>query len=116
MTKEEIIQAIETMSVLELSELVKALEEKFGVSASAAPVMMAAMPGAGAAAAPAETGSSRETGKEFRVLAVAEGQLAHYRHSSIRITRGHGTRRKRQPGAWRVGWSWAWLRDELFLR
>ena len=54
MTKEEIIQAIETMSVLELSELVKALEEKFGVSASAAPVMMAAMPGAGAAAAPAE--------------------------------------------------------------
>ncbi|MBQ7169412.1 MAG: 50S ribosomal protein L7/L12, partial [Synergistaceae bacterium] len=33
MTKEEIIQAIETMSVLELSELVKALEEKFGVSA-----------------------------------------------------------------------------------
>ena len=55
MTKEEIIQAIETMSVLELSELVKALEEKFGVSASAAPVMMAAMPGAGAAAAPAES-------------------------------------------------------------
>ena len=54
MTKEEIIQAIETMSVLELSELVKALEEKFGVSASAVPVMMAAMPGAGAAAAPAE--------------------------------------------------------------
>ena len=54
MTKEEIIQAIETMSVLELSELVKALEEKFGVSASVAPVMMAAMPGAGAAAAPAE--------------------------------------------------------------
>ena len=54
MTKEEIIQAIETMSVLELSELVKALEEKFGVSASAAPVMMAAMPGTGAAAAPAE--------------------------------------------------------------
>ncbi|MBR0205002.1 MAG: 50S ribosomal protein L7/L12 [Synergistaceae bacterium] len=54
MTKEEIIQAIETMSVLDLSDLVKALEEKFGVSASAAPVMMAAMPGVGAAAAPAE--------------------------------------------------------------
>ncbi|MBR0257534.1 MAG: 50S ribosomal protein L7/L12, partial [Synergistaceae bacterium] len=54
MTKEELIQAIETMSVLELSELVKALEENFGVSASAAPVMMAAMPGAGGAAAPAE--------------------------------------------------------------
>ena len=54
MTKEEIIQAIEGMSVLELSELVKALEDKFGVSASAAPVAMMAMPGAGAAAAPAE--------------------------------------------------------------
>ena len=51
MTKEEIMQAIENMSVLELSELVKALEEKFGVSA-AAPV--AAAPAAGAAAAGAE--------------------------------------------------------------
>jgi len=41
MTKEEIIEAIEDMSVLELSELVEELEEKFGVSA-AAPVAMAA--------------------------------------------------------------------------
>ena len=45
MSKDELIQAIESMSVLELSELVKALEEKFGVSASAAPVAMMAMPG-----------------------------------------------------------------------
>ncbi len=45
MNKEEIIEAIENMSVLELSELVEELEEKFGVSA-AAPV--AAAPGAGA--------------------------------------------------------------------
>jgi large subunit ribosomal protein L7/L12 len=44
MTKEEIIKAIEEMSVLELAELVKELEEKFGVSA--APVAMAAVPGA----------------------------------------------------------------------
>ena len=51
MTHEEFINAIESMSVLELNELVKALEEKFGVSA-AAPVAVAA---AGAvAAAPAE--------------------------------------------------------------
>ena len=56
MTKDEIISAIETMSVLDLSELVKALEDKFGVSASAAPMMMAAMPGAGAAAPAAEDG------------------------------------------------------------
>ena len=53
MTKEEIIQAIEGMTVLELSELVKALEEKFGVSA-AAPVAVAAAAPAGGDAAPAE--------------------------------------------------------------
>ena len=41
MTKEEIMQAIESMTVLELSELVKAMEERFGVSA-AAPVAVAA--------------------------------------------------------------------------
>jgi large subunit ribosomal protein L7/L12 len=54
MTKEEIMQAIESMTVLELSELVKALEEKFGVSA-AAPVAVAAAPAAGAAAAEEKT-------------------------------------------------------------
>ena len=53
MTKEEIMQAIESMTVLELSELVKAMEEKFGVSA-AAPVAVAAAPAAGGAAEAAE--------------------------------------------------------------
>jgi large subunit ribosomal protein L7/L12 len=53
MSKDEMIAAIEGMTVLELSELVKALEEKFGVSASA-PQMMGAMPGAAAEAAPEE--------------------------------------------------------------
>ncbi len=52
MNREEIISAIESMTVLELAELVKALEEKFGVSA-AAPVAVAAAPAA-AEAAPAE--------------------------------------------------------------
>jgi large subunit ribosomal protein L7/L12 len=55
-TKEEIIAAISNMTVLELAELVKALEEKFGVSA-AAPVAMAAVAApaaAEAAAAPVE--------------------------------------------------------------
>jgi large subunit ribosomal protein L7/L12 len=46
---EELIKSIETMSVLELSDLVKALEEKFGVSAN---MPMMAAPAAGAAAAP----------------------------------------------------------------
>ena len=50
MTKEEIMEAIENMTVLELADLVKAMEEKFGVSA-AAPVAVAAAPAAGAAAA-----------------------------------------------------------------
>jgi large subunit ribosomal protein L7/L12 len=50
---EKIIASIETLSVLELADLVKALEDKFGVSA-AAPMMMGAMPAAGAEAAPAE--------------------------------------------------------------
>lgn len=54
MTKEEIMQAIENMTVLELSELVKALEEKFGVSA-AAPVAVAAAPAAAGAAAEEKT-------------------------------------------------------------
>jgi len=53
MNRAEIISAIESMTVLELSELVKELEEKFGVSA-AAPVAVAAAPAAAAAAAPEE--------------------------------------------------------------
>lgn len=53
MTNEEILEAISSMSVLELSELVKAIEDKFGVSA-AAPVAVAAAAAAPAAAAAAE--------------------------------------------------------------
>lgn len=50
--KDEIIEAISGLTVLELADLVKALEEKFGVSASA-PMAVAPMPGAAAAAGPA---------------------------------------------------------------
>ena len=50
---EEFVAQIENMTVLELSQLVKTLEERLGVSA-AAPVAVAAAPAAGAAAAPAE--------------------------------------------------------------
>ena len=52
-TKDEVIEFISGMSVLELSDLVKELEDKFGVSA-AAPVAMAAAPGAQTAQAEAE--------------------------------------------------------------
>ena len=65
MTKEEIMEAIEGMTVLELSELVKAMEEKFGVSA-AAPVAVAA---AGAAAG----GAAAEEKTEFNVMLTAVG-------------------------------------------
>jgi large subunit ribosomal protein L7/L12 len=53
----KIAEMLETMTVLELAELVKALEEKFGVSA-AAPVAMAMAPAAGAAGAEAEEKTS----------------------------------------------------------
>ncbi|MEY8001941.1 50S ribosomal protein L7/L12 [Clostridium sp. Mt-5] len=66
MSKEEIIQAIKEMSVLELNELVKACEEEFGVSA-AAPVAVA---GAGAAGA----ADSAEEKTEFDVILKAAGQ------------------------------------------
>jgi large subunit ribosomal protein L7/L12 len=54
MSREEIIKAIEEMSVLELSELVKDLEDKFGVSAAAPVMAVAAGAAAGAPAAAAE--------------------------------------------------------------
>jgi large subunit ribosomal protein L7/L12 len=68
MTASELIEEIKKMSVLELSELVKALEEEFGVSA-AMPVAAAAAP-AGAAAAPAEA----EEKTEFDVILKAAGE------------------------------------------
>lgn len=64
-TKEQVVSFIENMSVLELSQLVKDLETKFGVSA-AAPVAMA-MPGAGGAAPAAEAKT------EFTVVLAVAG-------------------------------------------
>lgn len=53
LTKDQFVEAIGNMTVLELSDLIKAIEEKFDVKA-AAPVAMAAMPAAGGAAAASE--------------------------------------------------------------
>ena len=64
----EMIKSIEEMSVLELSELVKALEDRFGVSA-AAPMMMGAMPAGGGAAAP----EAAEEKSEYNVVITAAG-------------------------------------------
>lgn len=63
---EEFVSWIESISVLELSKLVKVLEDRLGVSA-AAPVAAAAAPGAGAAAAPVEEKT------EFTVILAAAG-------------------------------------------
>ena len=66
-TKEDVIEFIASMSVLELSELVKELEDKFGVSAAAPMAMMAAGPAGGEAAAAAEEKT------EFDVILTAYG-------------------------------------------
>ena len=71
MTQDELISAIETMSVLELSQLVKALETKFGVTA-AAPMMMGAMPMGGAA--PAAEAAPVEEQTEFDVILKGAGE------------------------------------------
>jgi large subunit ribosomal protein L7/L12 len=66
LTTDQILEAISSMTVLEVSELVKAMEEKFGVSA-AAPVAVAAV-GAAAGAAPAEPAEEKT---EFNVILQA---------------------------------------------
>ena len=66
--KAEILDAISNMSVLELSNLIKDLEEKFGVSAAAATVAAAAPAGGGAAAAAAEEQT------EFTVVLTGFGE------------------------------------------
>jgi large subunit ribosomal protein L7/L12 len=68
-TKEEILESIANMSVLELSELLKDFEEKFGVTA-AAPVAVAAAPGA---AAGGGDGGGEEEKDEFDVVLTAAG-------------------------------------------
>lgn len=67
-SKAEILDAIAGMTVLELSELIKEMEEKFGVSAAAAAVAVAA-PAAGGTAAPAA-----EEKTEFTVVLAAAGE------------------------------------------
>ena len=67
MDKEKMIEAIEKMTVLELSELVKAIEEKFGVSA-AMPMMMGAAP-----AAAAEEGEKKEEKSTFNIEVTNAG-------------------------------------------
>ena len=64
-TKNDVVEFIANMTVLELSEFVKELEEKFGVSAAAPVAMMAA--------APAEQAAAAEEQTEFNVILTATG-------------------------------------------
>lgn len=75
LTAEELIQAIDEMTVLELNELVKALQEKYGVSA-AAPVAVAAMPGMmPGAAAEAEPAAEEKTSFDVVLAAAGDNKL-----------------------------------------
>jgi len=65
LTKDDLITAIESMTVLEMSELVSALEEKFGVSAAAP---------AAAAAAPVAAAAAEEEKSEFDVVLTGAGE------------------------------------------
>ena len=65
-TKDDVIEFVANMSVLELSELVKEMEEKFGVSAAAPVAMMAAGPAA-------DSGGAAEEQTEFDVVLLSPG-------------------------------------------
>ena len=71
LTKEQILDGIAELSVIELSELLKDFEERFGVTA-AAPVALAAVPAAGGGAA--EAGATEEEKTEFDVVLIAAGE------------------------------------------
>jgi len=81
-SKDDLIEAIETMTVLELSELVTALEDKFGVSA-AAPVAVAAAGGAAAGEEAAEQ-------TEFDVILTAAGDKKIQAIKAVREATGLG--------------------------
>lgn len=73
-TKEEIIEAISGMTVLELMDLVKELESKFGVSAAAAAIPMMAMGQTAQAAEPVQETAPEEEKTEFSVILVESGE------------------------------------------
>lgn len=83
-TKEELMESIENMTVLELSELVKALEERFGVSATA----VAAAPAAGAAGDGAAAAVEEQT--EFDVVLTGAGEKKIQVIKEVRAATGLG--------------------------
>src|SRR5256885_5017077 len=92
--KAEILDAISNMSVLELSNLIKDLEEKFGVSAAAAAVAVAAPAGGGGAAAAAEEQT------EFTVVLTGFGENKVNVIKAVREVTGLGLKK---PKTWWTG-------------
>lgn len=87
-TKEQVVEFIENMSVLDLAELVKELEDKFGVSA-AAPVAVAAGPAAGAAPAAEEK-------DEFDVVLTGPGEKKINVIKAVRAATGLGLKEAKE--------------------
>ncbi len=88
-TKDDVIEFIKNMSVLELSELVKEMEEIFGVSA-AAPMAVAAMPAGGGEAAAAEEQT------EFDVVLEAAGDKKIQVIKAVRAITGLGLKEAKE--------------------
>jgi large subunit ribosomal protein L7/L12 len=85
----KVLEIVESMTVLEMSDLVKAMEDKFGVTA-AAPVAVAAMPGAGAGAEAAEEQT------EFDVILAAAGDKKIQVIKEVRAITGLGLKEAKE--------------------
>ena len=87
-SKEEILQAISEMSVMDIVELIKSMEDKFGVSAAAAV----------AVAAPAAAAAAVEEKTEFTVIMTKTGENKINVIKAIRTITGLGLERSERPG------------------
>ena len=91
-SKEEVLDAISSMSVLDLSELIKEMEEKFGVSAAAMAVAAAPASGAGGAA----SADSSEEQTEFAVILAAAGEKKVESIKAVRAITGLGLKEAKE--------------------
>jgi large subunit ribosomal protein L7/L12 len=91
-SREEVLEAISSMSVLDLSELIKEMEEKFGVSAAAMAVAAAPASGTGGAAA----ADSSEEQTEFTVILAAAGEKKVESIKAVRAITGLGLKEAKE--------------------
>ena len=89
-TKDQVIEFISNMSVLEMSELVKEMEDKFGVSAAAAAVAAPVVAGSEDAAAPAEEKT------EFEVILTSFGEKKINVIKEVRVITGLGLKEAKE--------------------